>query len=118
MLKTDWLLLSGVLDGYTDSYLVKTGKCGKPIESEKSSSSATKQNETQDNLVPKRTECHEGSLQEGVGGIRTSGVLFFQRYGKEVLKESQGVPANDKRVPSGRKTKRHLGKKKKRPRHS
>jgi hypothetical protein len=118
MPKTDWQHLSGVLDGYMGLYRVKTGRSGKPIESEKNSFSATIQNETQNNPVPKRTEWDKDSLQACNGRMRTSGVLFFQRDVAEIQNEPQGLPKKSKRVSCRRKIKCRMGKKKKRSRNS
>lgn len=115
MPKTDWQHLSGVLDGYMGSYKVRTGRSGKPIESETSSSSATKQNETEDDFVSKRTDGYEGSLQEGIGRIRTSGVLFFQRDIQQIQNEPQGMPKKTQRLSGKRKTRCRMGKKKGKP---
>ena len=84
MRKTDWLLLSGVLDGSMDSYKVTTGKSGKPTELEKSLSLATKENEDNNQPVSERGKFQK-SVQEGDIRTQTERILVFHRVSGEIF---------------------------------
>jgi hypothetical protein len=88
MRRTDWLLLSGVLDGCTDSYRVTTGKFGKPTESENNSSSATKENEDNYQSVFERNQ-QQGAIQKGDSRTYSEGVLIIRKFSEEVFYSSK-----------------------------
>ena len=104
MRKTDWLLLSGVLDGCMDSYKVTTGKSGKPTELEKSLSSATKENENNNQPVSERGQ-FQRSVQEGDGRTETERVLVFHRVSGEIFHTSKKLADAISKRSKGRKRK-------------
>ena len=84
MRRIDWQRVSGVLGGSTDLYRVTTGKYGKPTESEKNSSSATKANEVKHQSVSERGQ-QQGTVQEGNGRTDFEGVLVFRKPSEKVF---------------------------------